>query len=235
MATASLAMILCRWGRLARCLSPCVLTDTLVFVLERSSGEAWNAKRFKQLPGSFVETDSSSSGSGSVDGNQQAGSAWAPAPRTTAADKADDRRSLNRRLDARLFLLVKRPGAGWGFVEGALDEKRDESSRNVAEGALAALVGSEDAEEGGQDGEASATREVGDAYYFVGNAPAAHSEDSDKATRFYHRCQLVRPDAFRGDQILARGGYEDYVWVAVDEMGAYLDDDARVEMLRAMA
>ena len=35
---------------------------------------------------------------------------WQPAPRRTAADEADDRRSTDRRLDERLLLLLKSPG-----------------------------------------------------------------------------------------------------------------------------
>jgi hypothetical protein len=35
---------------------------------------------------------------------------WQPAPRRTAADEADDRRSTDRRLDERLILLLKSPG-----------------------------------------------------------------------------------------------------------------------------
>lgn len=211
--------------------------------LDRNSGTAWNAKRFKRLPGSFVDTDVASGSSVvGADGKQQAGgsgSAWEAAARTTAADRANDVRSLNRRLDSRLFLLVKRAGGAWGFLEGDIDAGTSRSSRGVAEAALAALVSADD--DGAQvDGaeapeEAVKPGEVGDAFYFVGNAPAAHSKDGDETTRFYHRCQLVRPDAFHGEQLMKRGGYDDFVWVGVDEMGSYLKDDLCVDVLRSMA
>ncbi len=216
--------------------------DSPDFSLDVSPGTAWNAKRFKRLPSSFVETDAASSSSvGGANGKQQAGSsgsAWAAATRTTAADRANDVRSLSRRLDARLFLLVKRAGGGWGFLEEDIDADSARSSRDVAEAALSALVGSDDEAQvdGAEDREEDAKpAEVGDAFYFVGNAPAAHSEDGKDTTRFYHRCQLVRPDAFRGDELMQRGGFEDFVWVGVDEMGPYLEDKSRVDVLQSMA
>jgi hypothetical protein len=225
----------------------CLRADWLIswISLPLSVGAAWNAKRFKRLPGSFVDTDAASGPSiGGADGTQQAGgsgSAWVAAARTTAADRSNDVRSLNRRLDSRLFLLVKRAGGGWGFLEGDIDTEASRSSRGVAEAALAVLVGAEEdgaarvdgAEDHGETGAKPA--EIGDAFYFVGNAPAAHSEDKDETMRFYHRCQLVRPDAFRGEQLMKRGGFEDFAWVGVDEMGSYLQDDSRVDVLRSMA
>ncbi len=46
---------------------------------------------------------------------EEAAMGWAPGPRVTDADRAGDVRSLRRRLEDRLVLLVKGQGAsGWG-------------------------------------------------------------------------------------------------------------------------
>ena len=42
---------------------------------------------------------------------------YEPAPRETEADRANDRRSLQRRLDQRLFMLVKPKGGGWALMQ----------------------------------------------------------------------------------------------------------------------
>ena len=193
----------------------------------------WNAARFKTLPESFVVTESTTMTSGS--GGQGDGAAWQPATRETAADRANDVRSLNRRLDTRLFLLVKKAGL-WGFVEGELatngSDSGGKSSRVVAEEALAAVMGEGEKREG----DSEKGEKAPPVHYFVGNAPAAHTVGRDNTLRFYHRCQLVQPALFDGGALLARGGYEDYAWVGVDELGAYLGgDDARVATLQAMA
>ena len=75
--------------------------------LEHASWRAqWNLPYFKRLPGDLVdeklteETDSAAAAS----------NRWDPAPRETEADRTDDVKSLRRRLDQRIFLLVKRKG-----------------------------------------------------------------------------------------------------------------------------
>ena len=42
---------------------------------------------------------------------------YVPAPRETEADRANDRRSLKRRLDQRLFMLVKPKGGSWALMQ----------------------------------------------------------------------------------------------------------------------
>lgn len=75
--------------------------------LEHASWRAqWNLPYFKRLPGDLVdeklteETDSAAAAS----------NRWDPAPRETEADRTGDVKSLRRRLDQRIFLLVKRKG-----------------------------------------------------------------------------------------------------------------------------
>ena len=47
-----------------------------------------------------------------------------PAPRETEADKREDRRSLQRRLDRVLYLLVKKPRRehAWQMPQGGVEE-----------------------------------------------------------------------------------------------------------------
>jgi len=59
-----------------------------------------------------------------------------PAPRVTEADATDDRRSLMRRLDCSLYLLVKKDRAKhpWKFPQGGWEESLDDNSlRKTAE------------------------------------------------------------------------------------------------------
>jgi len=50
--------------------------------------------------------------------------AFKPLPRETEADRNDDRRSLNRRLDQMLYLLVKKPRRehAWQMPQGGVEE-----------------------------------------------------------------------------------------------------------------
>ena len=70
---------------------------------------AWQAeiqaRESKELPEEFTQEKMvfEQEGEGSVN-------RWQPAPRETEADAANDTRSLRRKLDQRLFLLVKAKG-----------------------------------------------------------------------------------------------------------------------------
>ena len=67
--------------------------------------QEWKASRSrdKQLPEEFEHFQKAA-------GGQRGTGGWEPAPRITAADKSNDRRSLRRRLETRLFLLIKMEG-----------------------------------------------------------------------------------------------------------------------------
>ncbi|KAI8113089.1 hypothetical protein M9435_003095 [Picochlorum sp. BPE23] len=168
--------------------------------------EEFNSKTFKTLPSKLTEGAKS-------EGSEESSSTWEPAPRETLADTTGDRKSLRRRLDQRLFLLVKKNGQ-WGFLNSVIGD--DDTSRSAAERALA---------EG-----------TGGAYqhYFIGNTPAAHTSsgddnDGEKRMLFYHRCQLIQ-----GAPVLASPDVEDHAWVAPDEFSDYLaEEDAHV--LKTMA
>ena len=160
------------------------------------------ARRFKTLPKEFTDPKKSAEegvGSGAT-------SRWAPSPRETAADASGDRHSTHRRLDQRVFLLLRRDG-GWGFPHVALGE--GETTRSAAERALKEALG-----------------EAGFQPYFVGNAPAGHVA-LPGGTYFFHRCQLIHGKP-------APQSVADFAWAAKDELGEYIKDPATLETLQKM-
>lgn len=145
-------------------------------------------------------------------------------PSTRAADieaaENGDPRSPWRRLDQRIFLLVKAPASGGGAGGGgagsaagawqfpAAVNSGDETIRQTAERALAGAM------------------RPGPKVYFVGNSPAGHCAADGGSTLFFHRAQLIK-----GDLALRPGAAEDYAWVAKDELEAYLGDRPAVHSL----
>ncbi|KAL4419359.1 hypothetical protein ABPG77_001586 [Micractinium sp. CCAP 211/92] len=161
------------------------------------------AKYYKQLPSEFIDAKESEMA-------DEAGPQYEPAPRITEADKANDRRSLKRRLDQRLFMLVRPKGGAWSLPQQ--ENQEGETMRQTAERALAAAVNTEAVQP-----------------YFVGNAPAGHVE-VDGATLFFHRCQLIQ-----GTPVLKGGsGYGEHVWVAKDELGEYINKPQLLDLLQKM-
>mmetsp|Transcript_6214 Transcript_6214/g.22879 ORF Transcript_6214/g.22879 Transcript_6214/m.22879 type:complete len:325 (+) Transcript_6214:130-1104(+) len=166
------------------------------------------------------------------------------ASRETEADVANDHKSLNRKLDQRLFLLVKEKGKDWGFLSAS--HEASEPLRRTAERAV---------------GIANAAEKY---VYFVGNVPCAHwpSEETLRAAHYnkvrdhekqqlmprYLRLQKQREAAgmpgaqdaiekghvkgqffFRAQLIAASwdvdpSKYEDYAWVTAAEFSDYLSD-----------
>ena len=185
---------------------PVVMPERPAWEVEYKKWQAeFHAKRYKILPPKFTDDTKAEDEESSV----KAG--WKPASRETRADREGDRRTLKRRLDQRLFLLLKRRGGKWGFAQSEIQQ--GDTSRSAAERALKDAVG----EEGYQ-------------HYFVGNGPAAHTaNDGGLQTVFYHRCQLIQ------GLPKIQGEYEDYAWVAPDEFGEYFEDAAVVETLQKMA
>jgi large subunit ribosomal protein L46 len=181
--------------------------------------DARAAAAAKPLPPLF--TDAKASAADAAGGGA---ARWAPAPRETAADAAGDRASLRRRLDQRLFMLVRGGsggggGGGWGFPRVAL--RPGETTRAGAERALAKALGPD---AGGVQP------------YFVGNAPAGHAplSGSDAAGAggllFFHRCQLVK-----GTPALAAGAaWRELLWAARDELGEYVESPEQLALLRLM-
>lgn len=164
--------------------------------------EDFNSKTYKTLPSKLTE-------GAKTEGSEESSSTWEPAPRETQADVTGDRKSLRRRLDQRLFLMVKKKGE-WGFLNSAIGE--EDTSRGAAERALSEGTG------GSYQ------------HYFIGNPPAAHTVSGDeKRMLFYHRCQLIR-----GAPVVVSPEVEDHAWVAPDEFSEYVaEGDAQV--LKTMA
>ncbi|XP_020273854.1 39S ribosomal protein L46, mitochondrial-like [Asparagus officinalis] len=140
---------------------------------------------------------------------------YEPAPRITEADEKNDRRSLQRAPDRRLYLLL------YGAPYGASDKKpvwhfpqkvyeNEENMRLCAESALKSVLG-------------------GLLHtYFVGNAPMAHvtvgptedSPDTPSFKQFFFKSQVI------GTSKLSIGKCEDYVWVTKDELMEYFPEKA---------
>lgn len=176
--------------------------------------EEWRAnlvaKYSKKLPKEFTDPKKAEQQAGEQGGNQ-----WQPAPLETAADKSGDKKSLRRRLDQRIFFLVK-PKSGAAASEWtmpAVEVQEGETTRQAAERALAETVTLDTVQP-----------------YFVGNAPAGHVENSAGDKLFFHRCQLIQ-----GKPALQAGGrYSDGVWVTKDEFKEYIKDQHLGELLEKM-
>jgi large subunit ribosomal protein L46 len=197
----------------------------------------------KTLPPAITEDKKAREGAG-----DDAATQWRPASRETEADRSGDRRSLRRRLDQRIFMLVRQKGAKQGSTSGPAphggwsfpiaEPEKDESTRLAAERALSEALAPD----------ARMQR------FFVGNAPAGHAElavegttsfkgeghgEGDERTcekadegrlLFFHRCQLIK-----GQPALRAGGpYTDLAWVARDELGDYIKNQTLLDLLHKM-
>ncbi|CAE7371278.1 MRPL46, partial [Symbiodinium microadriaticum] len=137
---------------------------------------------------------------------------FTPASRITAADEANDTRSLERKLSNSLFLIVKRnrESHSWQFPQGKwLD---GETMRQTAERVNDRTVG-----------------EI--RRWFVSNSPIGHfcyayppaMQEQRKqygAKVFFYRAQLIE-----GELKLETRLYKDYAWIARSEVGEYFDPD----------
>ncbi|GAB2278399.1 hypothetical protein Dimus_013083 [Dionaea muscipula] len=140
---------------------------------------------------------------------------YTPAPRMTEADKTNDRRSLQRALDRRLYLLLHGTTYGspsekpvWHFPEKIYET--EDTLRKCAEFALESIIG-----------DLSRT-------YFVGNAPMGHmvvqpsldARDSSPFKRFFFKSQLINTNKFNIIKC------KDYVWVTKDELMEFFPEQA---------
>lgn len=90
-----------------------------------------------------------------------------PAPRRTAADEANDTRSLDRALDRTLYLMIEEE-QGWNFP---LESLTDDDSLHLAAARAA-------------QGQACTVS-------FIARAPVAHYDSADGATTFIHLAELL--------------------------------------------
>lgn len=146
---------------------------------------------------------------------------YVPAPRVTEADKTNDKKSLQRALDRRLYLLLYgntlgAPGGKpvWHFPEKVYES--EDTLRKCAESALESVIG-----------DLSHT-------YFVGNAPMGHmvvqpTEDAPGLSpykQFFFKSQVIATNKFNV------GRCKDYIWVTKDELLEYFPEQA--EFLKKM-
>eukprot|EP00741_Cyanophora_paradoxa_P011185 tig00020554_g10805.t1 len=136
-------------------------------------------------------------------------------PRVTEADHKNDRKSLNRALQRRLYLIIKTEKAPDGPYEWHFPEsywKDGETMRQAAERTSDQWFGTEIDR------------------FFISNAPSAHfkypyAQDLQKkldaygAKAFFYHAQLLD-----GEPELPKG-VKDYFWVTRDELSEYLHPD----------
>lgn len=94
----------------------------------------WNLPYFKKYPADFIDEPRTEE----TDSAVTASNRWEPAPLESEADRGGDVRSLKRRLDQRVFMLVRRKGGSgsWEFpsVEHEEVSVGAESGHSIASG-----------------------------------------------------------------------------------------------------
>lgn len=179
--------------------------DPVVYAFQEFSFR-WRQQYRRKYPDEFLDM-SKSRGKGDYQID------YVPAPRITEADKTNDRKSLQRALDRRLYLLPygnsnAAPSGKpvWHFPEKVYDS--EETLRKCAESALAFVLG-----------DLSHT-------YFVGNAPMGHmviqqmENVPEPFKRFFFKSQVIDTNKFNIQKC------EDFVWVTKDELLEYFPEQA---------
>lgn len=181
--------------------------DPAVYAFQEFSFR-WGQQFQREYPEAFLKkSDTSGKGDYLID--------YVPAPRVTEADKTNDKKSLNRALDRRLYLLVYGNTCGvpseelvWHFPEKVYQS--EETLRKCAESALKSVIG-----------DLSHT-------YFVGNAPMGHivmqPKENDAGLsslkRFVFKSQVIATNKFDIRKC------KDFVWVTKDELLEYFPEQA---------
>ncbi|XP_010559102.1 PREDICTED: 54S ribosomal protein L17, mitochondrial [Tarenaya hassleriana] len=187
--------------------------DPVVYAFQEFSFR-WGQQYRRRYPDEFLDlAKSRAKGEYHID--------YVPAPRITEADKSNDKKSLQRALDRRLYLLVYGKAFGapddkpiWHFPEKVYES--EDTLRKCAESALKSVIG-----------DLSHT-------YFVGNAPMGHmdiqpSENIPELSpykRFFFKSQVVAANKYDIDKC------EDFMWVTKDELLECFPD--RAEFLNKM-
>ncbi|EGG15227.1 hypothetical protein DFA_10057 [Cavenderia fasciculata] len=134
-------------------------------------------------------------------------SKFVPESRETDADKKNDRRSLERKLDKSLYLIVKRPNGEWQFPSTIWID--GESMKNAAERALRDTTGENWT------------------YWIPSQAPAGvhkvilgekeqSSLQAEGVKNFFYRSHY-----FKGELDINKKFATDYHWIAKEEMKKY--------------
>ncbi|KAL0379461.1 UNVERIFIED_CONTAM: 39S ribosomal protein L46, mitochondrial [Sesamum angustifolium] len=179
--------------------------DPVVYAFQEFSFR-WRQQYRREYPEAFLKkADARGKGDYQID--------FIPAPRITEADNNNDKRSLQRALDRRLYLLLFGTAYGskepvWHFPEKVYES--EQTLRKCAESALESVIG-----------DLSHT-------YFVGNAPMGHmivrpsnnDQVNPSLTRFFFKSQVIATNKFNV------GRCEDYAWVTKDELLEYFPEQA---------
>ncbi|TYZ62789.1 hypothetical protein PybrP1_003596 [[Pythium] brassicae (nom. inval.)] len=148
------------------------------------------------------------------DPDELVGAGFTLAPRETEDDATNNRKSLNRALKGRVFLLVKNsaPDAKfpWFFPVG--EKLADEKMRDAAVRHVAAHVG--------DDLEVTPVGFAPIGYVKYLHEDAADDSGFDGTKVFFYKSQLRF-----GDVQLNRAKADDYLWVTRAELAEYLDSD----------
>eukprot|EP00873_Tetraselmis_striata_P019503 jgi/Tetstr1/439767/TSEL_028181.t2 len=174
--------------------------------------QEWQAtlvSKYKILPEEFTDVDKSTA---TEDGDQETEvDSWEPASRTTEADETGDVRTTWRKLDRRLFLLVKNKSTQeWGFP--SVENEEGETLRDTAERNMKALAGEEVK------------------CYFVGNAPMGHLPLSSGGAQFFNKVQIMQDDF----ALEPSSGADDRIWVTKEEIADYIKDTDLCELTSRM-
>ncbi|KAJ8754857.1 hypothetical protein K2173_015369 [Erythroxylum novogranatense] len=180
--------------------------DAVVYAFQEFSFR-WRQQYRRRYPDEFLnKSNARGKGDYHID--------YEPAPRITEADKTNDKKSLLRALDRRLYLLLYGNAYGsqsghpvWHFPEKVYES--EDTMRKCAESALNSVLG-----------DLSHT-------YFVGNAPMGHmvvqpnniGQDSGYK-RFFFKSQVIGTNKFK------IGNCEDFIWVTKDELLEYFPEKA---------
>nr|GLL28032.1 39S ribosomal protein L46, mitochondrial-like [Ipomoea trifida] len=177
--------------------------DPVVYAFQEFSFR-WRQQYRREYPENFLKkADSRGKGEYQID--------FTPAPRITEDRKS--RKSLQRALDRKLYLLIYGATVSggnpvWHFPEKAYES--EESLRRCAESALESVIG-----------DLSHT-------YFVGNAPMGHmvsqpgenNEEVSSLKRFFFKSQVIAANKFDVSKCV------DFVWVTKDELLEYFPQQA---------
>ncbi|NXT18823.1 RM46 protein, partial [Syrrhaptes paradoxus] len=131
------------------------------------------------------------------------------APRITDADKSNNRKSLNRKLDSNLMLLVKQKiGNKELWLLPQVEWQPGETLRSTAERAMATFLGDH-----------VQAKTLGNAPYGIYKYKfprAIRTEDNVGAKVFFFKAFLQSSDLSQAEL------KEDHLWVTKDELGDYL-------------
>ncbi|GAC75546.1 60S ribosomal protein L22 [Moesziomyces antarcticus T-34] len=138
---------------------------------------------------------SSSSSAATADGEAES----RPLPRTTEADAKNDVRSLERKLDRTLYLVVKQKSGTWRFPAKALNDTKHQNLHDVAPASVTEMLGNK------MD------------IWLVSNLPVGLYRAADAAAE---KTYFLRGHVLAGNAELAKGkgDVEEFQWLTKEEL-----------------